>query len=143
MAGGLGGFGEGRGELPLNADINVTSLVDVMMVLLIIFMITAPLMQGGVDVQLPRAEARPLEPRQGLVVTVDRSGRIFVDQTAVSYADFRSTFAAIVTARKPAGVYLRADSRVPYGDVVRALAVIRGAGVQNVGLVAEQEQPGR
>ena len=86
MALGLGGD---RGELPLNADINVTSMIDVAFVLLIIFMITAPMLQGGVDVQLPRAEARPLKAEEGLVVTVDRGGRIFLDQTAVTYADFR------------------------------------------------------
>ena len=68
----------------LNADVNVTSLVDVMLVLLIVFMITAPMMQGGVDVELPRAEARPLSPKEGMVVSVDRDGRIFVDQTPVS-----------------------------------------------------------
>jgi biopolymer transport protein TolR len=127
MAGGLGGgLGSQRGELPLMADVNVTSLVDVMLVLLIIFMITAPIMQGGVDVELPRAEARPLSPKEGMVVTVNRSGRIFIDQTPVSYTDFRVT--------------LQADSRVPYGDVVRVLAVIRTAGVQNVGLVAAEEE---
>ena len=135
------GIGSGRGDLPLNAEINVTSLVDVMLVLLIVFMITAPMMQGGVDVELPRAEARPLEPKEGLVVTVDRAGRVFVDQTAVSYEDFRVTFGSLVAARKPSGVYLRADKGTPYGSVVRVLAVIRAAGVQNVGLVAEEEQP--
>ena len=72
----------GHGELPLEGGINVVSLVDVAFVLLIIFMITAPIMQGGVDVQLPRAEARPLQPREGLVVSVDRQGSIFVDETA-------------------------------------------------------------
>lgn len=136
----LGGGGSyGRGNLPLTADINVTSLVDVVLVLLIIFMITAPMMQGGVDVQLPRAEARPLTAKEGMVVSVDREGRIFVDQTPVSYNDFRVTFRSLVTARNPTGVYLRADSRVPYGDVVRVLAVIRTAGVNDVGLVAEDE----
>ncbi|HEV8124710.1 MAG TPA: biopolymer transporter ExbD [Gemmatimonadales bacterium] len=136
----LGGGGSyGRGNLPLMADINVTSLVDVVLVLLIIFMITAPMMQGGVDVQLPRAEARPLTAKEGMVVSVDREGRIFVDATPVSYNDFRLTFRSLVTARKPTGVYLRADSRVPYGDVVRVLAVIRTAGVNDVGLVAEDE----
>ena len=134
-----GGGSYGRGNLPLMADINVTSLVDVVLVLLIIFMITAPMMQGGVDVQLPRAEARPLTAKEGMVVSVDREGRIFVDQTPVSYNDFRLTFRSLVTARKPTGVYLRADSRVPYGDVVRVLAVIRTAGVNDVGLVAEDE----
>ena len=136
----LGGGGSySRGNLPLMADINVTSLVDVVLVLLIIFMITAPMMQGGVDVQLPRAEARPLTAKEGMVVSVDREGRIFVDATPVSYNDFRLTFRSLVTARKPTGVYLRADSRVPYGDVVRVLAVIRTAGVNDVGLVAEDE----
>ena len=62
-----GGLGSQRGELPLMADVNVTSLVDVMLVLLIIFMITAPIMQGGVDVEVPRAEARPLSPKEGMV----------------------------------------------------------------------------
>lgn len=132
-----------RGELPLTADINVTSLVDVAFVLLIIFMITAPIMQGGVDVQLPRAQARPLQPRQGLVVSVDRQGRIFVDENPLSYTDFRASFQAIVAARQPEGIYLRADSRATYGDVVRVLAVMRATGVSDVGLVAEEERIGR
>ena len=139
MGGGIGGLGGGN-DMPFNAEINVTSLVDVAFVLLIIFMITAPIMQGGVDVELPRAEARPLNAKEGMVVTVDRSGRIFVDETPVTYNDFRVTFRSLVATRKPTGVYLRADSRVPYGNVVRTLAVIRAAGVQNVGLVAEEEE---
>ena len=140
MVAGLGRGGlRGHGELPLNADINVTSLVDVAFVLLIIFMITAPIMQGGVDIQLPRAEARPLTAKEGMVVTVDWQGRIFIDQTEVSYKDFRLTFRSLVRTRKPSGVYLRADNRVSYGDVVRVLAVIRAAGVSDVGLVAEEE----
>ena len=128
MAGLGGGLGDQRGELPLMADVNVTSLVDVMLVLLIIFMLTAPIMQGGVDVELPRAEARPLSPKEGMVVTVNRDGRIFVDQTPVSYNDFRVTFRSLVATRKPTGVYLQADTRVPYGQVVRVLAIIRAAG---------------
>jgi biopolymer transport protein TolR len=143
MAVGLGG-GSGldsrRGEMAFNAEVNVTSLVDVMLVLLIVFMITAPMMQGGVDVELPRAEVRPLSPKEGMVVTVDRGGRILIDQTPVSYNDFRVTFRSLVAARKPEGVYLQADQRVPYGEVVRVLAVIRTAGVQNVGLVAAEEE---
>ncbi len=137
-----GGLARRRGGLPITADINVTSLVDVAFVLLIIFMITAPMLQGGVDVQLPRAEARPLRVQDGLVVSVDRSGRIFLDQTSVSYADFRVAFQAIVATRKPTGVYLRADRRVPYGEVIRVLAAIKAAGVQDVGLVAEDEDQG-
>ena len=133
--------GRRRARAAFNADINVTSLVDVAFVLLIIFMITAPMMQGGVQVQLPRAEARPLQPEQGVVVSVDRRGRIYVDQSVFSYEDFRVTFRGLVARRKPAAVYLRADDGVPYGDVVRVLAVIRASGVRDVGLVAEEETP--
>ena len=75
-----------------------------------------------------------------MVVSVNRDGRIFVDQTPVSYKDFRVTFRSLVATRKPQGVYLQADTRVPYGQVVRVLAVIRGAGIQNVGLVAAEEE---
>ena len=133
------GLGRGVSDLRPSADINVTSLVDVAFVLLIIFMITAPIMQGGVDVQLPRAEARPLQPREGLWVTVDRGGQIFVDETPLSYEDFRVAFPAMVAARDPEGVYVRGDSRANYGQVLRVVAVIRAAGIQNVGLVAESE----
>jgi len=140
VAGLVGGGGlRGHGELPLNADINVTSLVDVAFVLLIIFMITAPIMQGGVDVRLPRAEARPIEPKTGLVVTVDRAGRVYLDQAGLSFEDFRATFPAFVRTKRPTGVYLRADGRVAYATVVQVLAVIRAAGVSDVGLVAEPE----
>ncbi len=139
LGGGLGG--DRRGEMSFNADVNVVPLIDVLLVLLIIFMLTAPLMQGGVEVELPRAEARPLQPKEGMVVSVNRDGRIYVDNTPVSYRDFRSTFRALVTQRKPQGVYLQADANVPYGSVVRVLAVIRTAGVSNVGLVAADEEP--
>jgi biopolymer transport protein TolR len=141
MANGVGL--RGRGEPPLLADINVTSLVDVAFTLLIIFMITAPIMQGGVDVQLPRAEARPLQPKEGLVVSVDQRGRIFVGDSPLSLEEFRAAFPAIVRSRKPSGIYLRGDSRVDYGQVVRVLAVMRAAGVGDVGLVAESEEIGR
>ena len=133
----------GHGELPLMADINVTSLVDIAFTLLIIFMITAPIMQGGVDVQLPRAEARPLQPKEGLVVSVDRQGRVFVDNDPLSIAEFRTAFPVIVRQRNPSGVYLRADSRASYGQVVRVLAIMRAAGVGDVGLVTEAEEFGQ
>ena len=129
-----------RERLELNADINVVSLIDVMMLLMVIFMITAPMMQGGVDVALPTAEVRPIESTRGLAVSVTRDGRIFVDETALSYEEFRGSFRALAEARGArSGVYLRADEGVPYGTVVRVLAVMRAAGVGDVGLVAEPE----
>jgi biopolymer transport protein TolR len=139
MAGGIKAGGLRRGSLPVTADINVTSLVDVAFVLLIIFMITAPMMQGGVDVQLPRATARPLSVREGLIVTVDRTGRVFVDRESMSFEEFAAGFRGIVARRKPSGVYLRGDRGAAYGDVVRVLAAIRESGVADVGLVAEDE----
>ena len=125
--------------MQLNAEINVVSLIDVMMLLMVIFMITAPIMQGGVDVNLPKAEARPLEPKSGLSVTVDRAGKIHVDDATLSLAEFRATFKAIAAERGQQGIYLRADEGVPYGTVVQVLAIIRASGVSDVGLVAEPE----
>lgn len=130
----------GRGErTPLQAEINVVSLIDVMMLLMIIFMITAPMMQGGVDVELPRAAARPLNSDRALVVSVTRDGRIFADDVQLSLSEFRGTFRTLAQQSGRSGVYLRADQGVPYGRVVEVLAIMRGAGVGNIGLVAEPE----
>jgi len=129
--------GRGRGRLTLNAEINVVSLIDVMMLLMIIFMITAPMMQGGVDISLPKAEARPLESKSGLTVTVDRSGAVFVDEARLTMTQFAASFKALAQRRGTGGVYLRADDRVPYGSVVRVLAIMRASGVGDIGLVAE------
>jgi biopolymer transport protein TolR len=127
-----------RGERsPLNAEINVVSLIDVMMLLMVIFMITAPIMQGGVDVKLPTADAAPLDPKGGMVVTVDRQGQIFVDESRMGFDEFRASFKALATRRASRGVYLRADDRASYGQVVRVLGVMRQAGVGDIGLVAE------
>ena len=128
-----------KSRTPLNADINVVSLIDVMMLLMVIFMITAPMMQGGVDVALPKANARPLQAASGLVVTVTKDGGIYVDEGRFTYEEFRATFRALAGRRGRDGIYLRADAGVPYGDVVRVLAVMRAAGVGDIGLVAEPE----
>ena len=128
-----------RERMDLNAEINVVSLIDVMMLLMVIFMITAPMMQGGVDISLPRAEARPLDPKSGLVVTIDKAGAIHVDETVLTFNEFKSTFRALASNRGQDGVYLRADQGVPYGTVVKVLAVMRASGTADVGLVAEQE----
>ena len=130
-------------RLPLNGEINVVSLIDVMMLLMVIFMITAPMMQGGIDISLPKAEARPLEAKSGLVVTIDREGKIHVDETVLSFSEFRATFRALAADRGRDGVYLRADAGVPYGQVVRVLAVMRASGTPDVGLVAEDDDSKR
>ena len=119
----------------MNAYINVVSLIDVMMLLMVIFMIAAPMMQGGVDIALPRAEARPLEAKSSLVVSVTRAGQIYVDDNNLTYDEFQAAFKALASRRGQQGIYLRADQGVPYGTVVRVLAVMRSAGVGDVGLV--------
>jgi biopolymer transport protein ExbD len=129
-----------RRELALNSEINVVSLIDVILLLLVIFMITAPMMQGGVDVALPKADAKPLDqPKSGLVVSVDRSGAIYVDETRMTLPEFRASFRALASKRVRDGVYLRGDAGVPYGVVTQVLAVMRAAGVGDVGLVTDPE----
>jgi biopolymer transport protein TolR len=129
-----------RRELALNAEINVVNLIDVMLLLLVIFMIAAPMMQGGVDVALPKAEAKPLEPKSGLVVSVDRAGAVYVDETRMTLGEFRSSFRALAGNRARSGVYLRGDAGVPYGVVTQVLAIMRAAGVGDIGLVTDPEQ---
>src|SRR5688572_27585621 len=129
----------GRSRMPLNGEINVVSLIDVMMLLMVIFMITAPIMQGGVDVALPRADVRPLEPKQGLVGTVNGRGEIIMDQTRLASPELRASFRPLASQRPRDGVYLRANQGVAYGSVVRVLAVMPAADVGDVGLVAEPE----
>jgi biopolymer transport protein TolR len=129
-----------RGErMVLNAEINVVSLIDVMMLLMVIFMITAPIMQGGVDVALPKADAKPLEAKSGLVVTVNAGGQIFVDEDRLTLEEFRASFKALSSKKGKDGVYLRADRGVPWETVAQVLSIMRGSGISDVGLVTEPE----
>src|ERR1035441_6594007 len=94
-----------RGELtPLNAEINVVSLIDVMMLLMVIFMITAPIMQGGVDVKLPKAEAMPLESKSGLVISITGDGSIYAGETKLSLREFRAVFKSLAGKQGKDGV---------------------------------------
>lgn len=129
-----------RERMELNGEINVVNLIDVMLLLLVVFMITAPMMTGGVDITLPRAEARPLESKSGLTVTITQTGAILVDETPMSFNEFRGAFRAMASQRGRQGLYLRADASVDYGVVVRVLAVMKAAGVGEIGLVAEPEE---
>ena len=128
-----------RHRFELNADINVVSLIDVMLLLLVIFMITAPMMQGGVDITLPQAQSKPLESKDGLAVTVNSKGEIFIGSEKFTLGDFRVSFKTVAQNRTRNGVYLRADKDVPYGIVVQILAIMRANGVSDAGLVTEPE----
>lgn len=132
----------GREGLQPSAEINVTSLVDVVLTLLVIFMITAPMLQGGVEVSVPRARTQSVPANEGVIVTVDREGGIFLGSSAVAWEEFERRFPAYVREQGAKNVYLRADRGVPYGRVVQVLGAMKSANVATVGLIAEEENPG-
>ena len=131
--------GRRRHRYELNADVNVVSLIDVMLLLLVIFMITAPMMQGGVDINLPSAESRPLESKDGLGITVNSRGDIYVEDQKYNLREFKVVFPSMKN-RTRSGVYLRADRNVGYGIVAQLLGIMAAQGVTNVGLVTEPEE---
>ena len=129
-----------RDRFDLNADVNVVSLIDVMLLLLVIFLMTAPMMQGGVDIALPSTESKPLESKEGLAITVNSAGQIFIGDEKYTLGEFRVVFRGLAQNRTKNGVYLRADKGVDYGIVVQILAIMNASGVSNVGLVTEPEE---
>ena len=128
--------------LEVSAEINVTALVDVVLTLLVIFMITAPMLQGGVEVSVPRARTQSVPAPEGVVVSINRQGAIFIGQTEVPWAEFEARFPAAVRERGAESVYLRADEAVPYGRVVQVLGAMKAADIATVGLIAEPETEG-
>lgn len=119
-----------RSDLPLNAEINVTSLVDVAFTLLIIFIITAPILQGGIEVAVPRADVQPLTAQeQPIFVTVQRDGTVLLEESAIPEEELESALRQIVAAGNIERVFLRADSLAPYGPVLRAMAAAVNSGV--------------
>ena len=126
-------------ELNLSAEINVTSLVDVAFTLLLIFIITAPVMQGGVEVQIPKAQTESISSPEGVVVTISRDRRLFIGDDEVQMAEFRAALTDVVAAKQASNIYLRADEQVPYGEVLRVLGAMKAMDIAGVGLVAEPE----
>jgi biopolymer transport protein TolR len=127
-----------RGNLPLTADINVTSLVDVAFTLLVIFIITAPILQGGVELELPRAEAGPITQADGVVVSIDEDGVIHLDQAPMgSREEFMEFFPRFMEDRRGAPVFVRGDRRVSYGEVMELFSLLRQLDVAQVNLVLE------
>jgi biopolymer transport protein TolR len=121
------------------SEINVTSLVDVTMVLLIIFMITSPLMQMGLQVNLPKASAKAVETRGNLVVTVRKDATISVEDRVIPLAALPAEMERAEKAGKK-GVLIRADKAVPYGAVVKILDLARKTGINDVGLITELDE---
>ena len=116
------------------SEINVTPLVDVMLVLLIIFMVTAPMLQQGVDVNLPQEGGGDLDPsRERLVITLAKNERIFLNDRRIDFPELEQTLRQASGATRE--VFLRADKDIPYGLVVKMMAVIKQAGIERLGIV--------
>lgn len=115
------------------SEINVTPFVDVMLVLLIIFMVTAPLLQQGIDIDLPKAKGRELATAERVEITIKKDGRIYLDKTAVTL----EALSAKLSKNKNREVFLKADKDVPYGLVVEVMGELREVGIDKLGMVTE------
>jgi biopolymer transport protein TolR len=143
MTGSSGGGRRGRRRAAVMAEINVTPMVDVMLVLLIIFMVSAPLLTVGVPLDLPQTQAKSLEQdKTPLQLSVDIKGRVFINDTEVAINDLLPKLKAITDARGGTDerIFMRADKKADYGTVARVMGLLSGAGFKRLALVTEVEQ---
>jgi biopolymer transport protein TolR len=143
MAGSSGGGGRRGRRKPVMAEINVTPMVDVMLVLLIIFMVSAPLLTVGVPLDLPQTQAKSLEQdKTPLQLSVDTKGRVFINDTEVAMSELIPKLKAITDARggMDERIYMRADKKADYGTVAKVMGQLSGAGFKRLALVTEVEQ---
>jgi biopolymer transport protein TolR len=132
-----GGRGRFRAYRPMS-EINVTPFVDVMLVLLIIFMVTAPLLTVGVPVELPKTKAQTLnKPEEPLVISIDDKGRIFLQETEVELDALAPRLEAITSNKPDATIYVRGDKRIAYGRIMEVMGTVNAAGFTKVALIAE------
>jgi len=117
------------------SEINVTPFVDVMLVLLVIFMVTAPLLQQGIDVNLPRAKGRDLPPEERITLTIKKHGIIYMNENPVTITEMGNKLKAV--SKLNPNVFLKADKDVPYGFVVEVMGEIKEAGIEKLGMVTE------
>ncbi|MCX5832667.1 MAG: biopolymer transporter ExbD [Deltaproteobacteria bacterium] len=126
------------------SEINVTPLVDVVLVLLIIFMVAAPMLQMGIDVNLPRVKSKSVDvTEEKLVLTVNGAKEIFLNKSKVTLPDLRSKLENIFAAKIDRDLFLRADRNVPYGFVVEVMSEVRKAGVDKLGMITEPPEEAR
>jgi biopolymer transport protein TolR len=123
------------------AEINVVPLVDVVLVLLIIFMVTAPLLYRGIDIELPKSSTNTIEAKERLVISVEKNGGIFVNKETVSLKDLRPKLQSVKDRNPGVTVYLRADQSVAYGVVIAVMDTVKQVGIDKLGMVTEP--PGR
>jgi biopolymer transport protein TolR len=126
------------------AQINITPLVDVMLVLLVIFMVTAPLLQQGIGVELPQVAAKPLQVEaEQLAVVISRDGGVQLNGAPLGVEELKQQLAAVVQSQPECKVALRADKNVPYGRLAEVMAAVRNAGVKKIGMVTEPLKEGQ
>ncbi len=120
-------------------DINVTPLVDVMLVLLVIFMVTAPLLHQGVEVQLPKSVAQnlPKSPEDPLILSITKNGTYYLNESPVAKSQLRERLKLVLSRRRDKSVYLKADRNLPYGTVVETMDALNRLGVESLGMVTE------
>jgi len=127
---------------PALAEINVTPFVDVVLVLLVIFLITAPMLLGGIDVRVPKTATRNIQPEERLVLAITRDRGVFLDNQPISLDRLSKVLSGMVRRNPRAAVFLKADEAVAYGTVMKVMDVIKKAGVDRVGMVTEPIGPG-
>lgn len=119
------------------SEINVVPMVDVVLVLLVIFMVTAPLLYRGLDIDLPRTSTNTIAPEERVVLTVNKRREIYLDKDAVSMKNLRAALERIKIRSPQVSLYLRADRQVPYGVVVAVMDTVKRAGIERLGMVTE------
>lgn len=123
------------------AEINITNLVDVVLVLLIIFMISAPLLQSGIEVNLPKTKAATVdEQSEGIVVTIDAKGGIYIDDVWTRLENFEEVLSRELSAKNSSSVFLRGDSSVMYGTAIDVIGRMKQMGIEEIGLITEPSQ---
>jgi biopolymer transport protein TolR len=128
----------GGGDKKLMSEINVTPLVDVMLVLLIIFMVAAPMMMQGMDVQLPQTQSKAISSREErLVVSLNKNQEIFINEYRVGRSELQEKLKILYQNKKDGEVFLRADRSLPYGFVIQIMSDIKNAGIEKLGMVTE------
>ncbi len=121
------------------ADINVTSLVDVMMVLLIIFMLTAPFLQAGIQIKLPKAKSTVIKETDAIVISITKDGKVFINDDRVEGAQLASTLATLKSAGEEV-VFVRADQDATHGTVMAVIGEVKAAGIDDVGMITEMKR---